>query len=56
MGKEKVKKKDKWGSTRFKQADNISAEIENRIKEGALRPASRTGRNDRLSLRFKTAF
>ena len=36
-------KKDKWGSIRYKQANNIyNAEIKNRIN-GALRPRARTG-------------
>jgi len=43
VSKEKVNKKDKWGSIRYKQADNIySAEIKNGIK-GALRPSARMG-------------
>jgi len=44
MSKEKVKKKDKRGSIRYKQANNIhSAEIKNQIK-GALRPVAHTRR------------
>jgi len=38
-----MKKKEKWGSIRYKQANNIySAEIKNQIK-GALRPRACTG-------------
>jgi len=41
--KEKVKKKNKCGSMRYKQANNIySTEIKNRIT-GAIRPGARNG-------------
>ena len=44
ISKERAKKKDKWESIRYKQANSLySAEINNRI-EGALRPGAGTER------------
>jgi len=45
ISKEKVERKGKWGSIRYKQANNTYStkiEIKNRMK-GTLRPAARTG-------------
>jgi len=44
MSKEKVKKKDKWGSIRYKQAINIySTKIKKNRAKGQLRPTARMG-------------